>query len=96
MPPMDPGGDVRVGYFVAGGLLIFLGWVLGVITNVLVHAEAGSAGRALGWMRVTTTLGPYAWAVLAFGVVTGGIGVVLLALGWTAPRGKLVLPGYDY
>lgn len=96
VPPMDPKGDVRAGFFAAGGLLVFLGWGLGVVVNLLVHAWAGSGGMMVGWMRVSSTLGTYAWAVFGFGLVTGAIGVVLLALGRASPAGPLVLPGYDY
>jgi len=96
VPPMDPKGDERLGYFIAGALLILVGWIGGVVLNVLLHLLAGSGGMAVGWVRITSTLGPYAWAVVGFGLFTGAIGVVLLALGRGSPRGPLVLPGYDY
>jgi hypothetical protein len=96
VPPMDPGGDERLGYFIAGALLILLGWGGGVIANLLVHHAAGSGGMLVGWVRITSALGSYAWAVFGIGLVTGAIGVVLLALGRASPKGKLVLPGYDY
>jgi hypothetical protein len=96
VPPMDPGGDPRAGYFAAGGLLLFLGWGLGVVVNLALHAAAGGGGMTVGWIRITSTLGAYAWAVFGFGLVTGAIGVVLLALGRASPKGPFVLPGYDY
>jgi hypothetical protein len=96
VPPMDPKGDERMGFFIAGALLILLGWLGGVVVNVLLHLVAGSGGLTVGWVRITSTLGPYAWAVLGFGLFTGAIGVVLLALGRSSSRGPLVLPGYDY
>ncbi len=93
---MDPGGDERLGYYLAGGLLVFLGWALAVVANVLLHAAAGSGGMTVGWVRITSAWGAYAWATLAFGLFTGTVGVVLLALGRGAPKAPLVLPGYDY
>ena len=96
VPPMDPGGDERVGYFIAGGLLLFLGWGLGVLANLVLHVAAGSGGMTIGWMRITSTLGAYAWGVFGLGLVTGTIGVVLLALGRASPKARLVLPGYPY
>ena len=96
MPPSDTGGDERAGYLVAGGTLVFLGWVLGVAVNLALHWMAGSGGMALGWMRITSTLGPYAWAVFGFGLGTGAIGVGLLYVGRATPKGPLVLPGADY
>lgn len=96
VPPFDSGGDERVGYYVAGALLVLLGWVGGVVTNLVLHAAAGSGGMTVGWIRITSTLGAYAWAVLGFGLFTGAVGVVLLALGRASPKGPLVLPGYDY
>jgi len=96
VPPMDPGGDERVGYIVAGGLLIALGWGLAVVVNLLVHYLAGNGTTTLGGHTFTSTLGPYAWAAFAFGMFTGGFGVVLVALGRASPQGPIVLPGYDY
>ncbi len=96
VPPMDPGGDERLGYYLAGGLLLFLGWGLGVAANLLLHAAAGTAGMTVGWVRLTATLGSYAWAALAFGAFTGAVGVVLVALATRSVRGPIVLPGYDY
>jgi hypothetical protein len=96
VPTTDYGGDERQGYFVAGGLLVFLGWVLGVVLNLLLHEMAGSTGMTVGWIRITSSLGSYAWAVVGFGLFTGAIGVVVLALGRSTPKGPLVLPGADY
>jgi hypothetical protein len=96
VPPMDPGGDERAGYFIAGSLLIFLGWILGVFVNVVLHAEAGTGGMSVGWIRITSTLGDYAWATLGLGLLAGAIGVVLLGIGRASPKGPMVLPGYSY
>lgn len=93
---MDPGGDERYGYFLAGGLLIALGWGLGVVVNLLLHWVAGSQGMTVGWVRITSSLGSYAWGLFAFGLFTGVVGTVLLFLGRSSPKGRLVLPGYDY
>ena len=96
VPPTDYGGDERIGYFIAGSILIFLGWVGGVLANLLLHFAAGSSGMTLGWIRITSTLGSYAWAVFGFGLFTGAIGAVLLALGRASPKGPFVLPGVNY
>jgi hypothetical protein len=96
VPPMDPGGDERVGYFVAGGLLVTIGWGVGVGLNLLLHYMAGGGGMTIAGHTITSTLGSYAWATFAFGMFAGAFGVVLVALGRASPKGPLVLPGYDY
>ena len=96
VPPMDPGGDERVGYLLAGGILIALGWGLAVLVNLLLHFLAGSGGMTVGGHVITSTLGAYAWATFALGLFAGGFGVVLVAFGRASPKGPLVLPGYDY
>ena len=96
VPPEDPGGDPRLGYFIAGGILIAVGWVLAVVLNLVLHYLAGTGGMNLAGHVITSTLGPYAWATFAFGLFAGAFGVVLLMLGRATPQGALVLPGYDY
>jgi hypothetical protein len=96
VPPEVPGGDERAGYFLGGALLIFLGWGMGVFVNFLLHLMAGTSGMTLGGVRITSTLGPYAWALVGFGLFTGALGVVLIALGRASPKGPVILPGYPY
>ena len=96
VPPEPTGGDDRLGTFIAGSLLLFLGWAVAVGGNLALHAYAGTAGMKLGWIWITSTLGTYAWAVVGFGIVTGFVGLGLLLLGRTLPRGPFVLPGVDY
>lgn len=96
VPPEDYGGDERIGYFAAGSVLILLGWVGGVVANLVLHYIAGSGGMVVGWFRITSTLGSYAWAVFGLGLFAGAIGLVLLAIGRATPKGPLVLPGYSY
>ena len=96
VPPFEEGGDERWGYWIAGGLLVFLGWGLGVLLNVVLHLTAPSGGDRLLGTYFGPTMGPYAWAVLGLGLFSGAVGVVLLLLGRSSPRGPLVLPGYAY
>jgi len=96
VPPFDAKGDARLGYFIAGGLLIALGWGLGVVGNIVLHLLAPSGGHWIFHAYFAPSLGPYAWAVVGLGLLSGAMGVVLLGLGRGSPRGPFVLPGYDY
>ncbi|HTW56280.1 MAG TPA: hypothetical protein VMG36_07590 [Thermoplasmata archaeon] len=96
VPPFDPKGDVRAGYFIAGGLLIALGWGAGVALNLLLHHTAPAGGYRWDGITISRSWGAYAWATLLFGLGTGFFGTVLLALGRGAPKGRIVLPGVDY
>lgn len=96
VPPFDPQGDVRAGYFSAGALLLVLGWGFGVLANLWVHVASPESGSRWLGVYVGPSLGPYAGAVLGLGLFTGAFGLVLLGLGRRSPRGAVVLPGYDY
>ena len=96
VPPFDAKGDVRFGYYLAGGLLVVLGWGLGVATNLLLHVMAPAGGYRIFQVGITGSLGPYAWATMGLGLFTGALGTALLLLARSAPQGPVVLPGYDY
>lgn len=96
VPPEDHGGDERAGFLVAGGLLIAVGWGLAVVLNVLAHAMAPRGGSAWGPVTVFPTMGPFAWAAFGLGLFTGAIGVGLLLLARSSPKGRFVLPGFAY
>ncbi|MGP8077901.1 MAG: hypothetical protein ACLQD8_06800 [Thermoplasmata archaeon] len=96
VPPFDPKGDERLGYFLAGGILIFAGWGVGVALNAVLHALAPTGGLTVLGLRVGTAWGPEGWAVAALGAFTGLMGAVLVALGRASPRGPVVLPGAEY
>ncbi len=96
VPPTEAGGDERLGFRIAAGVLVFLGWGLGVVANLIVHWLAPSNGLTLGPLRVFPTLGPFAWALAGFGLFTGSLGLALLWLADRSPPGRLVLPGYPY
>jgi len=95
-PPFDPKGDERIGYFVAGGTLIFLGWGLGVVVNLVLHWEARAGSFQIAGVHFGPTLGAYAWAVFALGLAAGAVGAALLAVARGTLRGPFVLPGADY
>lgn len=96
-PPEDYGGDQRVGWQIAGAILIAAGWGVGVFLNLLAHLVAPASGLTLlNWVHVYPTMGAYSLAVLGIGAFGGLFGVVLLLLGGSSPRGPLVLPGFDY
>ncbi|MGC2035402.1 MAG: hypothetical protein WA761_08175 [Thermoplasmata archaeon] len=95
-PPMDPRGDERVGFRIAGSLLIVLGWVFGIVVNLIVHATAGTGQYVLGPIRVTSHLGPYAWSIIGLGAFAGVLGTLILWISRMSPRGPVALPGYPY
>jgi len=95
-PPENPGGDERFGYFLAGAILIALGWVFGVFENIALHWAARTSPFTLFGVHIGPNFGEYAWAVFGFGLVTGAMGVVLLGVGRGTTGGPLVLPGAEY
>ncbi len=96
VPVTPEGGNPRLGYFIAGGLLIGIGWGLAVLANILIHRLAPASGWLIGTVRIFPTLGPYAWLTLGLGLGTGIVGVTLLAIGRATPKGPFLLPGADY
>ncbi len=93
--PYDARGDPRLGYFLGGGLLVALGWGLGVGVDLALHWLAPGGGFRLFGVYFGRRLGDYAWATIGLGLFAGAMGVVLLALGRSSPKGPFVLPGYD-
>lgn len=96
VPPLDAGGDERYGFFVAGAILILLGWGVLLLLNLLLHRMAPSSGLAFGPLTVYPGFGPFAWIASALGAVTGLIGLALLQFGRSSPKGPFVLPGQPY
>lgn len=96
VPPEDSGGDERAGMIAAGGVLVTLGWVLGVVANVFVHLAAPSGGFVLGPVVVGHAFGGYAWMTLIIGALTGALGVAVAWSGRASAAGPLVLPGGSY
>jgi hypothetical protein len=95
-PPFMEGGDARIGFYLAGATLIVLGWGFGVVLNVLLHWAARAGGYRLWTVHFGYTIGPYAWAVFALGLVAGVVGAALFAEAQDLTRGPFVLPGADY
>jgi len=94
--PEDEGGDERAGFQIAGGLFVFLGWGIGVFLNILLHASAHAGGRVVGLWRVYPSYGPYAWAFLIMGVLTGFFGIALLWIARESHPGPIRIPGFPY
>lgn len=95
-PPVDFGGDARLGMRIAGGLLVVLGWGFGLVVNAMVHYDATSTGTVLWMVRVFPHWGAYAIGVAILGAFTGALGGAMLALSRHEPAGPLVLPGFSY
>jgi hypothetical protein len=96
VPETPTGGDERAGLYLAGGLLVAIGWGGAVLLNLLVHAAAPVGGVHLGPLVVYATWGAYAQATALIGLLTGGVGAGILYTAGSAPTGPLVLPGYEY
>ena len=94
--PEDEGGNERAGFRIAGALFLFVGWGLGVFLNVLLHASAHAGGRVVGFVRIYPAFGPFAWATLAMGIVTGLFGVGLLWISRESNAGPIRIPGFPY
>jgi hypothetical protein len=96
VPPMDTGADERYGFFVAGALLVLIGWGLLTALNVLLHRIAPASGFHVGSWALYPAFGAYAWIAAALGLVTGLLGAVLIQYGRDSPKGRFVLPGEPY
>jgi|GEM_PF-445754 hypothetical protein len=96
-PPEDFGSDERLGWAIASGLLIFFGWGIAIVVNLLVHAMAPAGGVRLAWgVWIGPHMGGFAWITFGIGLFAGTLGAVFLYLARSEPRGPFVLPGYDY
>jgi hypothetical protein len=97
VPPIDTGGDERIGYWVAAGILLFFGWGIGVGLNLVLHFSAPMNGSLVfGPLRISRTFGMYAVATLGLGALAGALGVILTYWARRSPPGKFVLPGQPY
>lgn len=94
--PMETGGDERIGLFLAGAVLLVVGWGFAVLLNLLLHAQAPDSGLPLGPVRVFRSLGGYAWLTLGLGLFTGAIGAAFVVLARSTAKGPFVLPGQPY
>ena len=95
-PPEEYGGDERAGFVATGVFLVIVGWGVGILLNFLVHAEASAAGQSFGPFWIDPTFGVWAWGTAIVGFFAGLLGSAMLGIGWSMPRGPLVLPGYPY
>jgi hypothetical protein len=96
VPPSDPGGDERIGWWISGTLCIVFGWGVAVAENLLLHWTATTTGFTVGPWWIGPTMGPFAWTVFGIGLAVGGFGVVLLHLASKSLPGPFRLPGYPY
>jgi hypothetical protein len=95
-PPVDFGGDQRVGMLIAGALLLVLGWGFGLLVNAALHWSAPSGGSMFWTVRIYPHWGTYAIGVGILGLFTGAFGAAMVVLSRQEPKGPLVLPGYAY
>jgi hypothetical protein len=96
VPPEDPGGDERIGWWITGALCLVFGWGVAAALNWVLHRVAGSTGFLLGPWWIGPAMGDYAWTVFGIGVAVGGFGIVLLHLASKAVPGPFRLPGFAY
>ncbi|MGI0129022.1 MAG: hypothetical protein ACREEC_02535 [Thermoplasmata archaeon] len=94
--PEAEGGRARLGFQIAGSLLLVVGFGFGVVANLYLHSMAGMSGTSFGPWTITSAMGPYAWATLGFGLFATLIGVGLLWVSRSQPKGPIGLPGASF
>jgi hypothetical protein len=94
--PFDAGGDDRAGLIAAGGVLVVLGWGLGIVANLYLHWAAPAGGTTLAGITIPHAIGTLGWTTFVIGLGTGALGLAMAALARSDPRGPLVLPGHSY
>ena len=91
--PERVGGDERLGFIIAGILLIVVGTGIGILFNLYVHATASPTGSGFGPWVVTPAIGTYAWATIGLGIFASLAGIGILWVSRRAPKGPIALPG---
>jgi hypothetical protein len=94
--PEPEGGRERFGLRIAGSLLLVVGLGFGVLANLYLHSVAGASGTAIGPWTITSTIGPYAWATVGFGLFATLIGIGLWWVSRRQPKGPIGLPGASF
>lgn len=87
------GGNRRAGWYAGGVILLMLGFGVGVIANLLLHAAApvGQCVQFLPGFWVCNSWGWYATVVLVLGLFATLVGVGMVALAVQMPRAPLRL-----
>jgi hypothetical protein len=96
VPPEETGGDEQIGLGFAGAILLLFGVGGCILGNIGLHVMAGSHGVMVGPWLVHRAFGPYGYAGIALGILTGAFGVVLLFLASRTKDGPFILPGGTY